>query len=337
MTVMDGCWLGEKMTALAMAEKVDTHMSAEAEKMLKAGTLRMGNDPSFNLTKISTGLPRLDAMLGGGMIRGRYVELVGEFSSGKSFLCLRAIKAAQDAGLTVALIDTESTYDEAWCKRIGIDTEKLIVSSQKIGEDVIDTVALLLRERIDLIVVDSLMGMVPTIEMEEDAHTEQRQLHPKLISKAIRKWHTSNTHSALMLVNHIRDMENVPGGYLQGYYASAILRVKRSALIKKGVGMQEVVSGFTMRIILRKSKQSKAWTRMEIPFMYEGLLDEIGGDVDFAIDSGIIRRSGAYYNYGDIRFHGREAVTDYFRDNKDEHRVLLSLLKSVPEVVDEEE
>lgn len=303
-------------------------MTTTLDSLIKKGTIKVGTDESFEVEYVSTGLPRLDDMLGGGFIRGKYYLTVGEWSSGKSFLALRAIVDAQSKGLTTALVDTEASYDPRWAARVGVDNSKLLIARCNEGEDVIDIVQKLLEAEVDVVVVDSLMGMIPSAEIERDAHEEGRQEHPKLVSKAVRTWLRCNTRSVLLLVNHIRTMEVIPGGEAQSYFAAGILRVKRAGLIKEGMGDKEKVYGFNMRVILRKSKQSKPWTRMSIPFMYSGLLDELGADVDYGIDAGVITRKGPWYEYGGEKWLGRGKVVEFFKD-AERHAELLEKLRDV--------
>lgn len=321
------------MTAVDLLEISETQRMRDLEKLVKQGLVRKGNDPNFNLDHISTGLPQLDSMLGGGLVRGRYVLAVGEYSSGKSFLTLRILKEAQAQGLIAAIVDTEHSFDRAWVERVGLDPDELLIAQTNDGEDVIDVVTQLLKSEVDVVVVDSLSGMIPRAEIEADASTEFRQLFPRLVSKAVRAWTAANTKTALILVNQIRAMENIPGGDAQGFFASAILRVKRAGWITDG---RDETKGFNIKIVLKKSKQSTPWTKMTIPFHYDGLLDELGADIDFAIDSGIIRQGGAWYTYGEEKFFGKTKLTDFFKDES-RHQELLTKLKGARLLQDDED
>lgn len=314
---MSAVELLDQMNGVKMSEK----SSKDFEKLLKSGKLKRGNDTGFNLQAISTGLATLDTMLGGGLIRSRYYQFVGEPSSGKSFLAMRMAKDAIEKGLTVAVIDTEHSYDQAWIIRQGIDPEKLLVSQSNIGTDVIDIVVTLLENEVDLVIVDSLMGMIPNLELEEDAAKDHRQLHPKLISLAVRKWMAANTNSVLVLVNHIRDMEHIPGGTTLTYFSHGILRVKRAGWIMDGLK----TVGYNMRITLKKSKQSVPWTKLEIPFTYQGLLDELGADADLIMEKlpDLVEVKSAWIKYGEKQFHGRSKFVEFLNANPEVHADLM--------------
>jgi recombination protein RecA len=296
------------------------------DDLIKKGLLRKGSDPDFHLLMqpVSTGLPRLDAMLGGGLLRSRIVEFVGPYSGGKSFIGFRCAMAAQKAGLQVAWIDTEHSWDPDWATRIGVDVETLQVAVSSNGEETIDIVTALLDAKFDVVVVDSLTGMIPNPEIEASAETQFMQLFPRLISKAIRKWMAANKNSCLILINQVRAMGVIPGGDAQAFAASAILDVKRAGWITEG----DETTGYYVRLVLRKSKQSRPWTEMSIPFMYNGFLDEIGADIDFAVDTAIIGHKGAFYYWGEMNFKGRHKVVQYFKEHKDEYEKLITLVKT---------
>lgn len=309
-------------------EGISEKSSKAFEKLLKSGVLRRGDDPKFNLSFIQTGLARLDDMLNGGFIRGRMYLSVGEPSSGKSFLALRVVKEAVDKGLTVAIVDTEHSYDQAWIKRQGIDPSALLISQTNDGEEVIDTVTTLLEAGIDLVVVDSLALMVPRVEIADSAADQHMMLFPKMINLAVRKWAAANSNSVLLLVNHIRDMENIPGGKSQSHLAHAILRVKRAGWIQDG---RDKTIGYNMRVTLRKSKQSIPWTKMEIPFTYSGMLDELGAEIDFALEMlpDVVKRGGPWLTYKGQKFLGRSKFVEFLATNPDEHAELMAQLKNI--------
>lgn len=322
-----------------MANPTDySDVIADINRSLKANILKMGNDPDLRLQLVPTGITPLDEVLGGGIPRGRFCLVVGNFSTGKTFFCQRAIKTAQDAGLTTAYIDTERAFNPEWFAATGVDLARLPVATPLTGEQAFDILHILVEKEFDLVVVDSLAAMVPMSEIEEGMEKQAVGAQARLINRGLRKLFSINSNSAVMLTNQVRSpigsvylTETHPGGKGQDFWAWLTIKMRRKGWImesKKGADTVRV--GFNMVFAITKSKQCAPYQEVEVPFYFTGKLDLLSALLDTAIERGIIDQRAASYTWGDEKFHGRKKVLAYLEENNDAVAVLQKEVRDAP-------
>lgn len=311
-----------------MAEPTDySEVIADINKSLKATILRMGNDPDLRLQLVPTGIPPLDDVLGGGIPRGRFCLVVGNFSTGKTFFCQRVIKTAQDAGLTTAFIDAERAFNPEWFEATGVDLARLTVATPLTGEQAFDVLHILVEKGIDLIVLDSIASVVPASEIEEGMDKQAVGAQARLVNHGLRKLFSINSNSAVLLTNQVRESiggfrmgapESHPGGKGQDFWAWLTFKMRRKGWItEKRKGEEQVRVGFNMVFSITKSKQCAPYQEVEVPFYFTGTLDLISALVDTAIERGIIAQKAANYTWGEEKFYGRKKFLAYLEENTD--------------------
>ncbi|MEK7059385.1 MAG: recombinase RecA [Patescibacteria group bacterium] len=281
-----------------------------------------------------TGALSLDIALGGGIPKGRVVEIYGPESSGKTTLTLHAIAEVQRAGGTAAFIDAEHALDPVYAKRIGVDVENLLLSQPDNGEQALEIVETLVRSNaVDLIVVDSVAALVPRAEIEGEMGDSHMGLQARLMSQALRKLTSviSRSKSSVIFINQIRmkigvmfgNPETTTGGNALKFYASVRMDIRRIGQIKQG----EEIIGNRTRVKVVKNKIAPPFRQAEFDIMYnEGI--SVSGDVlDLAATAGIVEKSGAWYAYNDAKIgQGREATKAYLQENP---KVLAELAAKV--------
>ncbi len=300
----------------------------------KGSIMKLGEGHKQNVETVSTGALSLDLALGGGIPKGRVIEIYGPESSGKTTLTLHAIAEVQRNGGTAAFIDAEHALDPQYAKRIGVDIENLLLSQPDNGEQALEIVETLVRSNaVDLIVVDSVAALVPRAEIEGDMGDSLPGLQARLMSQALRKLTSviSRSKATVIFINQIRmkigvmfgNPETTTGGNALKFYASLRMDIRRIAQIKAG----DAVVGNRTRVKVVKNKIAPPFREAEFDIMYnEGI--SIPGDVlDLATARDIVEKSGAFYKYnGETIGQGREATKTYLAENP---KVLKELDKKV--------
>jgi recombination protein RecA len=289
----------------------------------KGSIMKLGEAHHGAVETTPTGALSLDIALGGGIPKGRVVEIYGPESSGKTTLTLHAIAEVQRAGGTAAFIDAEHALDPAYAKRIGVDVENLLLSQPDNGEQALEIVETLVRSNaVDLIVVDSVAALVPRAEIEGDMGDSLPGLQARLMSQALRKLTSviSRSKGTVIFINQIRmkigvmfgNPETTTGGNALKFYSSVRMDIRRIGQIKQG----EDIIGNRTRVKVVKNKIAPPFRQAEFDIMYnEGI--SVSGDVlDLAAASDIVEKSGAWYAYNDAKIgQGREATKKYLDDN----------------------
>jgi len=289
----------------------------------KGSIMKMGEAHLTAVETTSTGALSLDLALGGGLPRGRVIEVYGPESSGKTTLTLHAIAEVQRAGGTAAFIDAEHALDPGYAKRIGVDVANLLLSQPDNGEQALEIVETLVRSNaVDLIVVDSVAALVPRAEIEGDMGDSLPGLQARLMSQALRKLTAviSRSKSSVIFINQIRmkigvmfgNPETTTGGNALKFYSSVRMDIRRIGQIKTG----EEVIGNRTRVKVVKNKIAPPFRQAEFDIMYnEGI--SVSGDVlDLAVANDIVEKAGAWYAYkGNKIGQGREAAKNYLQDN----------------------
>lgn len=299
---------------------------SQIEKQFGQGSImRMGEDSIVKIESISTGSISLDAALGiGGIPRGRITEIYGPESSGKTTLTLHIIAEAQKTGGYAAFIDAEHAMDPEYAKKLGVDTDNLLISQPDTGEQALDITETLVRSgALDIIVIDSVAALVPKAELDGDMGDSHMGLQARLMSQALRKLtgSVSKSRTSVIFINQIRykigvmfgSPETTTGGNALKFYASIRLDIRRIGQIKEG----DQVVGNRTRVKVVKNKVAPPFKNTEFDIMYgEGISYE-GDLLDLAVQADIVNKMGAWYSYNKEKIgQGRENAKRYLQDNE---------------------
>lgn len=289
----------------------------------KGSIMKMGDSYTVKVETIPTGSISLDLALGGGLPKGRIIEIYGPESSGKTTLTLHAIAEVQKQGGTAAFIDAEHALDPAYAKRIGVDVDNLILSQPDNGEQALEIVETLVRSNaVDIIVVDSVAALVPRAEIEGDMGDSHMGLQARLMSQALRKLTgiISRSKGTVVFINQIRmkigvmfgNPETTTGGNALKFYASVRMDIRRTGQIKQG----EAVIGNRTRVKVVKNKIAPPFREAEFDIMYNQGISSSGDILDLAVAKNIVEKAGAWYAYGEGKIgQGREATKTYLEEN----------------------
>lgn len=300
----------------------------------KGSIMKLGEGHKQNVETVSTGALSLDLALGGGIPKGRVVEIYGPESSGKTTLTLHAIAEVQRQGGTAAFIDAEHALDPAYAKRIGVDVENLLLSQPDNGEQALEIVETLVRSNaVDIIVVDSVAALVPRAEIEGDMGDSLPGLQARLMSQALRKLTgvINKSKATVIFINQIRmkigvmfgNPETTTGGNALKFYASVRMDIRRIAQIKAG----DAVVGNRTRVKVVKNKIAPPFREAEFDIMYNQGISTAGDVLDLAVNRDLVEKAGAWFSYnGEKIGQGREAAKQYLDENP---KVLKELDKKV--------
>ena len=292
----------------------------------KGSVMRLGDEPRVPVEVIPTGSIALDVALGlGGLPRGRIIEIYGPESSGKSTLALHAVANAQKAGGIAAYIDAEHALDPDYAKKLGVDTDALLVSQPDTGEQALEIADMLIRSgAIDVVVIDSVAALVPKAEIEGEMGDSHVGLQARLMSQALRKitGALSQTKTMAIFIDQLREKigvlfgspETTSGGKALKFYASIRLDMRRIETLKDGT---ESVGNRT-RVKVVKNKCAPPFRSAEFDILYGIGISREGSLIDLGVEQGIVRKSGAWYTYeGDQLGQGKENARNFLRDNED--------------------
>jgi len=289
----------------------------------KGSIMRLGEAHKVNVETIPTGSLSLDLALGGGIPRGRVVEIYGPESSGKTTVCLHAVAEVQKSGGTAAYVDAEHALDPAYAQRLGVNVDSLLISQPDSGEQALEVVEALVRSNaVDIIVVDSVAALVPQAEIEGDMGDAHMGLQARLMSQALRKLTgvISRTKCTVIFVNQLRmkigvmfgNPETTTGGNALKFYASVRMDIRRISQIKSG----DEVIGNRARIKVVKNKIAPPFREAEFDIMYNQGISREGDVLDLATAKEIVNKSGAWFEYGGQKIgQGREAAKNYLKEN----------------------
>ena len=315
------------MPSAADREKsLETALAQIDRQFGKGSVMRLGSDDRAPVETISTGSIALDVALGvGGLPRGRIVEIYGPESSGKTTLTLHAIANAQKNGGIAAFIDAEHALDPEYAKKLGVDIDALLVSQPDTGEQALEIADMLVRSgSIDLIVIDSVAALVPRAEIEGEMGDSHVGLQARLMSQALRKLTggLSQTNTTMIFINQLREKigvffgspETTAGGKALKFYASVRLDIRRIETLKDGT---EAVGNRT-RVKVVKNKMAPPFKQAEFDIIYGIGISREGSLIDFGVDHGIVKKSGAWYTYdGDQLGQGKENSRNFLLKNAD--------------------
>ena len=292
----------------------------------KGAIMRLGDNTQTGVDVVSTGSLALDLALGvGGLPRGRIVEIYGPEGSGKTTVSLHVVAEAQKAGGMVAFIDAEHALDPGYAKALGVDIDNLLCSQPDTGEQALEIADTLVRSgALDVIVIDSVAALVPRAEIEGEMGDSHVGLQARLMSQALRKLagNVNRSKTILVFINQIREKigvmfgspETTPGGRALKFYSSVRMDVRRIDSLKDGA---EIV-GSRVRVKVVKNKVAAPFKKAEFDIQYGTGISKEGSLLDVAIEEGIVRKSGAWFIYGDDQLgQGRENAKTFLAENAD--------------------
>ena len=316
-----------KVDAKASTERsraVDAAILTIEKQFGRGAIMKLGSRERLEVDTIPTGAISLDLALGvGGLPRGRISEIFGPESSGKTTICQHIIAEAQRRGGVAAFIDVEHALDSAYAAATGVNVDELLVSQPDTGEQALEIAETLIRSGgVDIVVIDSVAALVPRAEIEGEMGDSFVGIQARLMSQALRKLTgaVARSNTTLLFTNQLREKigvmygspETTPGGRALKFYASVRLDIRRIETIKTGT---EAV-GSRVRVKVVKNKVAAPFRIAEFDIMYgEGISME-GGLLDVGVAGDIVSKTGAWFNFGDVRLgQGREQSKDFLKAN----------------------
>ena len=315
-------------TAAPAADKkaaLETALAQIEKQFGKGAVMKLGANVTMQVDAIPTGSLGLDLALGiGGVPRGRIVEVYGPESSGKTTLALQILAEAQKMGGEVAFIDVEHALDPTYAAALGVDIDSLLVSQPDTGEQAMEICEALVRSgAIDAVVVDSVAAMVPRAEIEGEMGDSHVGLQARLMSQALRKLTgvIGKTNTVCIFINQLREKvgivygnpEVTTGGRALKYYSSVRIDVRRIEGLKDSTG---AFIGNRTRAKVVKNKVAPPFREAEFDIMFGEGISKIGEILDLGVKLGVVQKSGAWFNYGDVRLgQGRDNAKIFLKEH----------------------
>ena len=312
---------GERLEALKLA------ISQIEKRFGKGAIMKLGESATAAIGGvISTGSVALDIALGlGGIPKGRITEIFGPESSGKTTLALHVIAQAQKAGGVAAYIDVEHALDPAYSSRLGVNIDDMLISQPDTGEQALEICEALVRSgAVDVIVIDSVAALVPRAEIEGEMGDSQVALQARLMSQALRKLAGAigRSGAAVIFINQLREKvgivfgnpEITPGGRALKFYASVRIELRRTETIKQG----DVATGTRVKARVVKNKVAPPFRTAEFDIMFDHGISREGDLLDLGVAMGLIKKTGAFFSWGDVRLgQGRENSKNFLREKEE--------------------
>lgn len=311
------------------------------------GTIMLGNDPSLVVKYLPTGVLPVDMLLGGGLPRGRFVEIFGDHSALKSYIGFRSIAETQKGGGRCALIDTEHAYDPEWAGRLGVQDDALLVQHPPNGEAAVAVTEVLVREGYDLIVWDSVAATLPLkYQQAKPGEDEQPARLAALMSKACQRLNAANRTTALLWINQTRvnvgmiyggARDNTPGGKAMGYYASLRVRFTKAGKVTRTIKVHDgekfkdakETTGIKVKAVLEKSKLSSPDREVWFDYLLTtGDVDEAGFLMAQGMERGLITGT-TWLQVLDRKVQGQPKLRELIQSDREVNEWLRSQMSSV--------
>ncbi|MDS1271679.1 recombinase RecA [Lipingzhangella sp. LS1_29] len=315
------------MAAATDRDKALETALAQIERQFGKGSImRLGDDTRPAVESIPTGSIALDSALGiGGIPRGRIVECFGPESSGKTTVALHAVASAQKSGGIAAFVDAEHALDPEYAKKIGVNTDDLLLSQPDTGEQALEITDMLIRSgAVSIVVIDSVAALVPRAEIEGEMGDSHVGLQARLMSQALRKIAGAlrQTETTAIFINQLREKvgvmfgspETTTGGRALKFYSSVRLDVRRIETLKDGTD----AVGNRTRVKVVKNKVASPFKQAEFDILYGVGISREGGLIDLGVEHGVVRKSGAWYTYNGSQLgQGKENARNFLREHTD--------------------
>lgn len=328
----------DKMKAVELA------LSQIERSFGKGSIMKLGEHSQIAIETFPTGSLSLDLALGGGIPKGRIIEVYGPESSGKTTLTLHMISEVQKAGGLAAFIDAEHALDPEYAKRIGVDLDSLLVSQPDSGEQALEIAETLVRSNaIDLIIVDSVAALTPKAEIEGEMGDSHMGLQARLMSQALRKLTAaiSKSKTTVVFINQLRmkigvmfgNPETTTGGNALKFYASVRMEIRSSGKLEDGTGEDKNYIGTRVKVKVVKNKVAPPFKTAEFDVMYNKGISRVGDVLDLAAKYEIVKKSGAFYSFGEDKIgQGRENAK-FFLSLPENKKILETIEKEVVKMV----
>ncbi|MBM6753265.1 MULTISPECIES: recombinase RecA [Lactobacillaceae] len=315
---------------------LDTALKKIEKSFGKGAIMRMGDAADTKIATVSSGSLAIDEALGvGGYPRGRIIEMYGPESSGKTTVALHAVAEVQQQGGTAAYIDAENALDPEYAKALGVNIDDLLLSQPDTGEQGLQIAdALISSGAIDIVVIDSVAALVPRAEIDGEMGDAHVGLQARLMSQALRKLSgtINKTKTIAIFINQIREKvgvmfgnpETTPGGRALKFYSTVRLEIRRGEPIKDGSD----IIGNRAKIKVVKNKVAPPFKKAEVDIMYGQGISKMGELLDMAADKDLIKKSGAWYSYGEERIgQGRENAKKWLTEHPTEMNLLMKKVR----------
>jgi len=317
-------------------------MSQIEKNFGKGAIMKLGDKKATEIETIPTGSMSLDLAIGGGIPRGRIVEIYGPESSGKTTLTLHMIAEAQKMGGSVAFIDAEHALDPEYARKLGVNTDEMLLAQPDSGEQALEIVETLVRSNaLDLIVVDSVAALTPRAEIDGDMGDSHMGLQARLMSQALRKLTSiiSKTKTTVIFINQLRmkigivfgNPETTTGGQALKFYSSIRMDIRSIGKIEDKSAMEKTLVGNRVRVKIVKNKIAPPFRIAEFDIMYNKGISYEGDLLDIATKYNVVRKAGSFYSYKDTKLgQGREKSKQFLRDNE---KILKAMGKDIRTMV----
>jgi recombination protein RecA len=328
------------------AKALDLAINQIERQFGKGAVMRLGEGAVLpDVEAVSTGSLALDLALGvGGLPRGRVVEVFGPEASGKTTLALSTVAECQKGGGTAAFVDAEHALDVQYARRLGVNVDDLLIAQPDTGEQALEITETLVRSgAVDIVVVDSVAALTPKAELEGEMGDSHVGLQARLMSQALRKLTgtISRSRTIVLFINQLRmkigvmfgNPETTTGGNALKFYSSVRLDIRRIEALKKG----DVVVGSRVRVKVVKNKVAAPFRQAEFEILFDEGISKLGEVIDLGVAQGIIKKTGAWYSYGDERIgQGRDNVRAYLLENSDKAEEITARVKEAVGLGDKE-
>jgi recombination protein RecA len=312
----------------ARVNALETALTQIEKNYGKGSIMRLGESQHMEVETTPTGSLALDIALGGGIPKGRVVEIFGPESSGKTTVCLHIIAEVQKKGGQCAFIDAEHALDPEYARRIGVDTDNLLLAQPDNGEQALSIVETLVSSSaVDLIVVDSVAALTPRAEIEGDMGDSHMGLQARLMSQALRKLTATVSRSGctIIFINQLRmkigvmfgNPETTTGGQALKFYSSIRIDIRSAGKIDVGTGDAKDIIGIHTKTKIVKNKIAAPFKIAEFDIMYNEGISKEADILDLGTKFDLIKKSGAFYSYGEEKIgQGRESAKQYLKENQ---------------------